>query len=599
MAGLSQSMAQLGFENFLAQQITSSLMMGLGFPSNMAGFSPNAPSNSMNVPSNSVNGPSNSLSGVTTTVHSASDLLGALQNAHGGDTILLAPGTYSGVTIKNLNESGTVTIRSSDPAHQAVLTDLHVNNSSGLTFSHLEFSVGAGDPATFPVYIQTSQNLSFDHLSIHGTMDGNPANDHGGLRITGSTNVSVTNSEFQQLGNGLLESSNTGVTVSDNYFHDIRIDGVDNNASSNVTISDNYFSNFFHVGSVGSGGDHSDAIQFWTNGTTASVHDITVKDNLIVQGVGHDMQGIFLHDEVGTLPFQNVTITGNAIVGGNWNGIFVDDAQSLTITGNKVIGLTGQSQTPAIKVGGISISGGDISNNQATSLQISSATSTTQSNNTTLGASSDGGQSALHSWFVSHPDFLDAQPQGVTSALGALSILPGGGGAGSDNLHAGSGGDVVFGMGGDDRIWGGSGADHLSGGPGNDVIVGGAGNDTIEGGPGADAMDGESGADTFVYRDGDFAGGLAASEDTIYHFSSTEGDKIDLSRVDANTATPGADDHFTFIGTQDFHSTAGELRYVVGGGAATIYGDTNGDGVADFAIKLVGVSTLSSSDFVL
>jgi hypothetical protein len=57
------------------------------------------------------------------------------------------------------------------------------------------------------------------------------------------------------------------------------------------------------------------------------------------------------------------------------------------------------------------------------------------------------------------------------------------------------------------------------------------------------------------------------------------------------------DDAFTFIGSAQFSSKAGQLRYDAA--ASTLSGDVNGDGIADFSLKLVLLGTLDSSDFIL
>jgi hypothetical protein len=41
------------------------------------------------------------------------------------------------------------------------------------------------------------------------------------------------------------------------------------------------------------------------------------------------------------------------------------------------------------------------------------------------------------------------------------------------------------------------------------------------------------------------------------------------------------------------------LRAVVSNGNTTLMGDTNGDGVADFQVVVVGGGTMQASDFVL
>lgn len=71
-------------------------------------------------------------------------------------------------------------------------------------------------------------------------------------------------------------------------------------------------------------------------------------------------------------------------------------------------------------------------------------------------------------------------------------------------------------------------------------------------------------------------------------------DHIDLRDIDANTKLTG-NQAFTFIGKSAFHGKAGELRFADGMAA----GDTNGDKIADFGIKVAGLSAMSKGDFYL
>jgi Ca2+-binding RTX toxin-like protein len=170
----------------------------------------------------------------------------------------------------------------------------------------------------------------------------------------------------------------------------------------------------------------------------------------------------------------------------------------------------------------------------------------------------------------------------------------------ADNMEnlsfVGAGDFIGVGNGLANQLTGGAGNDQLYGGAGADKLNGGAGNDMLYGGGAADQLTGGAGADAFVFTSlADFAAG--ATLDTITDFTRAQGDYIDLSAIDANTNT-GADDAFTWIGTGAFTHTAGELRYVLSGSTATVYGDTNGDGVADFAFKVGNVGgVMSDTDF--
>ncbi|MDR6530858.1 Ca2+-binding RTX toxin-like protein [Caulobacter rhizosphaerae] len=234
------------------------------------------------------------------------------------------------------------------------------------------------------------------------------------------------------------------------------------------------------------------------------------------------------------------------------------------------------------------------------------------------------------------------------------------GGDGADTLRGRSGDDALDGGNGNDILDGGAGADTIQGGAGDDkviydaadsVINGGSGRDTLilkvgaivdlstfttnqvvsgsayvsgfenvdatgasagvtvagsefantlvgsafadklAGGAASDVLAGGAGADLFVF--GPYNPGDA---DRITDFSTSQGDRMDLSAID--TVAGGADDPFTFIGQDAFHHVAGELRYSLVAGGAVVQADVNGDGLTDFSIQL-SVTSLHSTDFIL
>ena len=81
------------------------------------------------------------------------------------------------------------------------------------------------------------------------------------------------------------------------------------------------------------------------------------------------------------------------------------------------------------------------------------------------------------------------------------------------------------------------------------------------------------------------------------YFNRAEGDRIDLSQIDAIAG--GADDAFSFIGKSAFSGIAGQLRYFASGGSAYLAGDTDGDGSADFIVEVDGLTNLTAADFIL
>ncbi|WP_438282102.1 hypothetical protein [Pseudomonas alabamensis] len=134
----------------------------------------------------------------------------------------------------------------------------------------------------------------------------------------------------------------------------------------------------------------------------------------------------------------------------------------------------------------------------------------------------------------------------------------------------------------------------LTGGAGNDILIGGAGNDRLVGGLGKDTLTGGTGKDAFVFTSLNDMGLTRATWDVITDFKRGE-DKIDLGALDANTATAANEAFHTFIkGTAAF-TTAGQLKFQDG----VLYGNTDADSAPEFAIQMVGITSLTASDFVL
>ena len=147
-------------------------------------------------------------------------------------------------------------------------------------------------------------------------------------------------------------------------------------------------------------------------------------------------------------------------------------------------------------------------------------------------------------------------------------------------------------------IDGGGGNDTITGSAGYDTIYGGAGTDRLTGGEGADVLFGGTGNDTFDYNaisESSFGGPV----DQIADFVMGQ-DKIDVTTIDADTGLAG-DQNFTFLGSSAFTGVAGQLRFEnsLGDNLTHIFGDIDGNGIADFEVTLTGTYTLTSTNFIL
>jgi len=202
-------------------------------------------------------------------------------------------------------------------------------------------------------------------------------------------------------------------------------------------------------------------------------------------------------------------------------------------------------------------------------------------NTVTLTAAQLGAFATIVSGFG--PDILILSAAGTADLTGA-SI------SGIDEIRGSAGNDVI-------TLAGVATGQTVNGAAGNDTITGGAGADVLDGGAGKDLLTGGGGGDRFVLSViGDSP--ASANRDVITGFSQVDGDRIDLSRIDASTAVVG-DQAFTFIGTSLYTGAAGQLRYSQTGSATVVAGDVNGDGVSDFHIEVSGTVALGAIDFVL
>lgn len=145
-------------------------------------------------------------------------------------------------------------------------------------------------------------------------------------------------------------------------------------------------------------------------------------------------------------------------------------------------------------------------------------------------------------------------------------------------------------------LFGEIGADLLNGGSGKDRLFGAAGNDTLIGSTGADSLYGGAGADLFVFVS--LSDSTRQARDYIDDFTRADGDRIDLSALDADSGQRGAQD-FSYIGKQDFSGDAGELRWVRTAHATYVQADVDGDGAADLVIVIGKSIDLSQTDFIL
>lgn len=235
----------------------------------------------------------------------------------------------------------------------------------------------------------------------------------------------------------------------------------------------------------------------------------------------------------------------------------------------------------------------------------------------TVGVTADlvQGQSSAHTFLTSieslagtsHDDVFTGNDEanGLWGYGGDDSLVGGGGGdtlrggAGNDTLEGGTGNDLIDGGDGVDvvtyihsslgvtvdlgtgtgrfgdaqgdvltnveNLVGSARGDTLAGNIGTNLLSGEDSNDRLTGAGGADVLNGGAGADLFTYRAVGDSTVAVAGRDTIQDFNSLEGDRIDLSQIDADGNAGNGNGTFSFIGKAAFTGAAGQVRFEIAG----------------------------------
>jgi PKD repeat protein len=387
------------------------------------------------------------MASTTVNVSTAAELQTALKNATGGETILLAAGTYgmlqliNGKTQYDVTHSATapVTIRSADANQPAVFTGLDLRSTSGFTFENLTFdyTYASGNVlSSRPFMVSNGTDITIRGCTFDGDVAVNRnAIDNGfgfGIGFSGRncTNLVFENNTLHTFHRGAIFDNCDNTVVRGNDVHSVRMDGLTFAAMQGVLIEDNHLHDFKR--SLASA-DHADMIQFWTNSTTRPSTDIVIRGNTLDIGTGDFTQSIFMRNEevdsgrAGPAMFyRNILIEDNTIYNDHTNGITVGETAGLIIRNNAVLhangateGVTGSVSVPKINVAGPS-TGVTIVDNLAGGVTAAGGRPTwTVANNLIV---QDSDQSAPNHY----TDLFLSTSLRVTGAGHAFQALPGG-----------------------------------------------------------------------------------------------------------------------------------------------------------------------------
>lgn len=415
------------------------------------------------------------------------------------------------------------------------------------------------------VVSETNANLSsggtdtvYSYLASY-TLGSNVEN----LRIVASGNASATGNTLNNLiyagaGNNVMNGGNGVDTLS--YLY----------ASQGVTL------NLGIATTQATGGSGSDTALNFENLSGSKYDDV-----LIGNGAANRLSGDAGKDVL------NGGAGADTMLGGDGNDIYYVDNSSDVVSETNSDLATGGADTVYSYISSYTL-GSSVENLRVNATGVANGTGNSLNNTIYAGSGNnilDGGsgEDTLSYLYAS---------QGITINLG-ITTAQATGGSGSDRVLNF---ERLAGSNYNDRLTGSDAANILYGNGGNDLLDGGSGNDTLIGGAGTDQLTGGIGADTFKFDTlGELS--LGSLRDVIKDFRLGDGDLIDLSLLDANVATAGVNDVFTYINDLAFSSSdaTGQLRFSDG----ILYGSVDADADAEFEIQLLGVPSLTSSAMIV
>ncbi|KPF76416.1 hypothetical protein IP88_06755 [alpha proteobacterium AAP81b] len=276
---------------------------------------------------------------VTINVSTTAQLNAVLKTVKGGETILLAPGSYGSVFVSSINPNATVTIASADPNNDAKLYSLGITRSSNFAVADIDIQrtlqPGERVGTLSALAVNSSKNISITGVDFMGSLDNNASNDGLGVVVTGSERVAIVDSTFRQFRTAAVISLNKDVAFAGNTITETRegvsISGLANGLFERNLVKDlqpNYVA-----------GDHPDAFQVQTSRGGGS-SDLLFRDNVILEGkAGGGVGGFFIGNERMNegVRHDDIVIVNNFYQGTYRHAISVSGATDVVIDNNTVL----------------------------------------------------------------------------------------------------------------------------------------------------------------------------------------------------------------------------------------------------------------------
>lgn len=241
----------------------------------------------------------------TLNVSSAAELRSAINSASGGDTILLANGSYGDVSLRG---ASNLTLRAQ--GDDASLSGLNLRNAD---------------------------NVTVDGLTLDGRTDGSGYGTGTAIDVKSSSDVTLQNMDVTDFAKGIRAWDVSGLKVEGNTLDNISFDGMvfGHVQGARITGNDVTMHGRENV-------DHKDVIQFYNQGAKAPASDVVISNNTLT-AEDANIHGIYMGNADASNSgrsgenYSDVTISGNVIDVKHMLGVAVGQTDGVTITDNVVL----------------------------------------------------------------------------------------------------------------------------------------------------------------------------------------------------------------------------------------------------------------------
>ncbi len=281
-----------------------------------------------------------------TIVATRTDLRHAIDQAHEGDTLILAGGSYGALSLGNNGSLvPRLTIRVADPSQPAVFTGLELNEVTGLSLDGLTFDYRAGpqNGATdHPFTLKGCTEIAIRNTIFLGNINPEEpslSDSFGvGLWMQNCSAIRLRNNSISHFDRGVVGASLQNLVLYENNLHTIGAVGIDLVHIDTALIEGNYLHDFRQPYATI---DPPDMIRLSANGLHSASRNIAMRHNWLDIGRGSATRAIMICAE--PLPGKNATpplvcsglhLEGNMILNANSHGIVVDRATELSLQSN-------------------------------------------------------------------------------------------------------------------------------------------------------------------------------------------------------------------------------------------------------------------------